>query len=139
MSIRERILARPDLDALRAARNIDQLAAALNAEGLTAAAERYITLRTILGECANGRAIVLALRTAAPADAIVEESLNFLRDDSGFDIGHPKTREDIDRLVEAGVFSAAQRDELLALALRPVIVTRDQVNEVMFNADGSEK
>ena len=139
MSIRERILAREDLAPLRAARDLDKLAAALNAEGLRAPSERFITMRTILGECQHGREIVIALRTAAPADPIVDESVNFLRDDSGFDVGHPNTAQDIDRLVVAGVLKPEWRDELLALALRQVTVTRDQVRIAMFNDDGTEK
>jgi len=139
MDIRERILARQDLAQLRAARDLDKLAAALNGEGLRAPGERYITMRTILGECAHGREIVIALRTAAPADPIVDESVNFLRDDSGFDVGHPNTAADIARLVDAGVLQAAWRDELLALSLLPVVVTREQVNAAMFNPDGTEK
>lgn len=139
MGIRERILARRDLDHLRAARDLDKLAVALNAEGLRARGERYITMRTILGECQHGREIVIALRTAAPSDPIVDESVHFLRDDSGFDVGHPNTAADLDRLVDAGVLRPEWRDELRALALVPVIVTRGEVNEAMFNPDGSEK
>ncbi|ALK96986.1 hypothetical protein AB595_04760 [Massilia sp. WF1] len=139
MTIRDRILARADLDPLRVARDLDGLAAALNAEGLTVAGERYVTMRTILAECPSGHEIVVALRTAAPADPIVDESVNFLRKDSGFDVGHPNARPDLDRLVAAGVLTAGQRDELLALALRPLIVTRLDVADEMFNPDGTEK
>jgi hypothetical protein len=139
MDIKARILARRDLDELRAVREIDALAAALNTEGLTAPTSRYVTMRTILAECPSGREIVTALRQAAAVDPIVDESVNFLRRDSGFDIGHAETAEDIARLVDAGVFSPVWADEVHALSLRPVVVTRDQVNDAMFNPDGSEK
>lgn len=138
-TVRERILARPDLMAMREARNLDGLAAALNAEERRESGERYVTLRTILAECTNGRSIVGALRQAAVSDAIVEESLNFLRSDSGFDVGHPETAVDIDRLVTAGVLTQAWADQMKALALRPVVVTRGQVEAAMFNPDGTEK
>lgn len=139
MSIRERILSRPDLAALRASRDLDKLAEALNGEELRAPGSRYVTTRTIMAECTSGKDIVRAIRAAASADAVVDEALHFLRDDSGFDVGHPNTQAIVSQLVAAGVFDPAWEIELREMAMQLVTVTRDQVNEAMFNPDGSEK
>lgn len=139
MSIRDRILARRDLDDLRAARDLDGLAAALNTEGATALSRRYITTRTILDECEDGPAIVATIRTAAAADSTVDEAVHFLRDDSGFDVGHPRTQAMIRELQSAGVFTPQQADQLCDMGVLPVVVDRLQVNDAMFNPDGSEK
>ena len=139
MSIRERILARRDLDALRAARDLDGLADALNAEGLRANASRYVTTRTILAECASGPDIVRAIRTTASADAVVDEALHFLRDDSGFDVGHPATQAIIGQLVQAGAFTQAWADQLIGMAARDVTVSRLEVEFALYNRDTTEK
>lgn len=139
MSIRARILARNDLLSLRGARDLDGLAAALNAEGLRELSARYVTTRTILDECEDGSAIVEAIRSAAGVNPTVAEALHFLRDDSGFDVGHPRTQSMIRELQAAGVFAEAQADQLCAMGLAAVVVDRLQVEAVMFNPDGSEK
>lgn len=139
MSILDRILARRDLDGLRAARDLDGLAAALNAEGVKAPTTRYVTTRTILDECEEGRATVSAIRSAAGANSTVDEALHFLRDDSGFDVGHPRTQEMVRELQTAGIFTQSQADQLCAMGLLPVVVDRLQVEAALFNPDGSEK
>lgn len=139
MSVRARILARHDLMGLREARDLDGLAAALNAEDATALGQRYVTTRTILDECEEGRAIVAAIQSAAGADPTVAEALHFLRDDSGFDVGHPRTQAMVRELQAAGIFTQAQADQLCAMGLQPVVVDRLQVEAAMFNPDGSEK
>jgi hypothetical protein len=140
MSIRDRILERPDLAALRAARDLDKLAAALNAEGLMAPRQRFITARVILSiHATEGRAILTRLRTAAQQDIGVEFAVRFLEQEAGLDISDPAVWRDIDTLVAQGVLTEAQGALLKALALQPVMVTRDQVREAMYNDDGSEK
>lgn len=139
MDIKQRILARADLADLRAARDLDGLAAALNAEGATSVQSRFVTMRTIVAECDNADTIVAALVATAPAVPTVGEMLNFLRSDSGMDVGHPKTQGRIDALAQAGALTAEQAQQLKVLALQPVVVTRDQVKDAMFNDDGTEK
>lgn len=139
MNLRDMIRARLGLLALREAKDLDGLAAALNAEGIKEFQQRYITTRTILDECEEGRAIVAAIRSAASADPTVDEALHFLRDDSGFDVGHPRTQSIIRDLQAAGVFTQAQADQLANMGLLPVVVDRLQVEAAMFNPDGTEK
>lgn len=138
MGIRERILARADLNALRAARDITALAAALNAEGLTAPQQRFITARGVMSGCADGVAILTALE-AATANNAVAWALKFLGQESGLDVGDPYTQGMIDQLVTGGVLTAAHGDQLKALALAPVVVTQGQVAQAMYNPDGTEK
>lgn len=138
MSIRERILARADLAALHEARDITRLAAALNAEGVTAPRQRFVTARGVMSGCADGVAILTALETAA-ANKAVKWALTFLGQESGLDIGDPFTQGMILQLVEAGVLSTSQGEQLRALAFAPVVVTQEQVADAMYNPDGTEK
>lgn len=139
MDIRTRILTRRDLDVMRNSRDLDGLAAALNAEGVNAPISRFITARTILAECKDGAGILDALTTAAQVKNPVKWALTFLSQDSGLDVGHPATSTMIDELVASITLTEAQGAMLKALALHPVVVTRDQVNAAMFNDDGTEK
>jgi hypothetical protein len=138
MSIRDRILARPDLNAMRAAGDIDGLAAALNADAPMVAKSRFVTARTVLAECPNGSAILDAL-VAAQSISAVAWALKFLAQDSGLDIGHPTTLGMVDQLVAGGALSATQGDALKALANAPELVTRLDVADAMYNPDGTEK
>lgn len=138
MGIRERILARPDLDAMRAARQITGLAEALNAEGLIAPQQRFISARGVMSGCADGVAILAALE-AAEANKAVKWALAFIGQDSGLDIGDPFTQGMITQLVAAGVLTADQGDQLKALALAPVVVTQSEVAAAMYKLDGSDK
>lgn len=139
MTIRDRILARPDLDALRAARDLGALAAALNAEALTAPQERYVTARTVLAECQDGPAILDALEAAQTTVSAVKWAVTFLSQNSGLDIGNPVTLGMVDQLVTNSLLSAAQGQQLHALAMQPVLVTAAQVADAMYNLDGTEK
>jgi len=138
MDIRTRILARRDLDELRASRDIDALAMALNAEGLMAPQQRFVTARAVMATCTAGLEILDALEAAA-SNRAVAWALKFLSQEAGLDIGDPYTLRTVDQLVVALVLTQEQGDALKAMALRPVVVTRDQVNAVMFNDDGTEK
>jgi hypothetical protein len=138
MDIRARILARDDLNEHRAARNIDALAAALNAEGLLAPQQRFITARAVMAACLGGIQILDALENAS-SDRAVAWALKFLGQEAGLDIGDPFTQGKVDQLVGLTVLTAEQGAALKALALQPVVVSRDQVNAAMFNDDGTEK
>lgn len=140
MDIRARILARPDLNELRTARDLDGLAAALNAEGLMAPQQRFITARGILAiDAAEGRAILSSLRAAAALDIGVEFVVMFLGQGEGVDIGDPSTWRDIDGLVAKQILTSAQSFMLKHLSEQPVVVTRLQVEAAMYNPDGTEK
>ena len=140
MDIRARILARSDLDQMRAARDITGLAAALNAEKLEVRAQRFITARAILTtHPVEGRDILKRLRAAAGADIGVEFAVRFLEQEAGLDIGDEATWRDIDGLVANSVLTEAQGVLLKHLAMRPVVVTQEQVAISMYNPDGTEK
>ena len=132
MSLHDRILARRDLDAMRIARNITGLADALNAAAPIVASERFVTGRTIMAECADGGGILAALASAAAIPA-VDWALKFLALDSGLDVGNARTQAMIDQLAAGSVLTAAQAEQLKALALRPDLVTQDQVATEMYH------
>ena len=138
MDIRARILARSDLDTLRADRDLDKLAAALNAEGLMAPRQRFITARAVMAACPGGIDILDALENAS-ANRAVSWALKFLGQEAGLDIGDPFTQGMVDQLVQGHVLTDEQGNALKAMSLQPVVVTRDQVNAAMFNPDGTEK
>lgn len=138
MSIRERILTRPDLAQARAARDIDALAAGLNQQPALALTTRYVTARTILAECAGGAEILAALDAAAAGSTPVKYAVQFLGQNSGLNVGDAATQAMIDALTPA-VLTQEQADAVKALAMLPAYVTREQVNDAMFNPDGSEK
>jgi len=138
MDIRSRILARPDLVGLRAARDITALAVALNAEGLRTPQPRFVTARAIMANCADGVAILQAL-DGASSNPAVAWALRFLGQEAGLDINDPYTQRMIVQLVDGEVLTKAQGDTLAALALQPVIVTQEQVALAMYNPDGTEK
>jgi hypothetical protein len=138
MSIRDRILARTDLADLRAARDLDKLAAALNAEGLLAPQQRFITARAVMAACPGGVEILDALENAS-SNRAVAWALKFLGQEAGLDIGDPFTQGMVGELVRLTVLTATQGNALKAMAMQPVVVTRDQVKNAMFNDDGTEK
>jgi hypothetical protein len=138
MSIRDRILARADLDGLRAAKDITGLAVALNADAPMEVGERFITGRTVLSECKDGADILNALAAAASIPA-VEWALKFLSQNSGLDVGNQRTHDMIDQLQAGSALTPAQAKALKALSLRPQIVTQEQVADELYNPDGTEK
>ena len=142
MDIRTRILARPDLADLRAARDLDGLAAALNAEGLMAPHQRFITARAVMAGCPGGLVILAVLdhaRMHAVVGPAVTWALTFLSQEAGLDIGDPFTQGMVDSLVTLKILTDEQGAALKAMALQPVVVTREQVKAAMFNDDGTEK
>lgn len=139
MSIRDRILARPDLAELRAARDLDGLAAALNASAPLVAQQRFITARAVLTQCLDGAAILTALEAAAPQNVAVAYALRFLGQEAGLDIGDPGAQALLAKLQQAGVLTDLHVQQLRALALKHQLVTRLDVEAAMYNPDGTEK
>lgn len=138
-SIRDRILARQDLADARAARDLDALAAGLNAQPESVVQSRFVTARAVMAGCADGIAILDALNDAAVQNSAVAWAVKFLGQEAGLDVGDPYTQSMIDELVKQNVLSQVQAEQLKALALRPVLVTRADVEAAMFNPDGTEK
>lgn len=145
-AIRDRVRARPELDVMRANRDLDGLTAALNAEGLMAPSQRFVTSRAIMALCANGTEILDALDKVSASNSTVRRAVKFLEQETGLDIGDPfvygtdSTPGMIDKLVTATVFDPSWAKQLKALALKPVIVTRLEVEADLYNlVDGTEK
>lgn len=112
MGIRERILARRDLDAIRAARDIDVLAAKLNEESQPVLVPARINAASILSNNVHHEVIIAFLQSAAAGEDVAVRAQELISDD--------------------GV-------EVLEEGFDPPLVDRYQVNDAMFNPDGSEK
>ena len=140
MSIYDRVHARADLDALRAARDITNLAAALNAETPPPLVlkQRFITARAILTGCVGGVDILTALQRAE-SNTAVGWALKFLGQDAGLDIGDPGIYPLLESLVNAQVLTAPQVAALKSMAMSPVVVTSEQLATELYNPDGTEK
>lgn len=140
LTIRERILARSDIDELRDARDLDGIADALNAEQANNVSPRWVTGRTILAECPDAEDILAALEAVAAAGSVATRwVVRFLAGDPGVDMGNLATRMKTETLVSSGALPREQADQLLDLAVRPVVVTRLDVEAALYNPDGSEK
>lgn len=111
-TIKERILARRDLDAARAARDIDLLAAGLNEECVEALIPAQINAAAILAYAPHSEVITDLLQRAANGESVQERAQQLLS--------------------EAGV-------QVFDPGFDPPMVDRFQVNDAMFNPDGSEK
>ena len=147
MSIRDRILARRDLDGLRAARDLDGLATALNAEGLMAPQQRFITARAIVTlHKTEGRDILARLDAMAQVDIGLRFNMPFLQQGDGLDIGDPSMWENLDEMEAVYAASGgakglkpAQVVLLKHLSEQPVFVGRREVEDALYNPDGTEK
>lgn len=139
MTLRDRILARPDLQGALQARDFDTLAAGLNAQAPLVVQSRFVTMRTVVSECDDANSIITALTAAAAQLPVVAEMLRFLRSDSGMDVGHPRTQAQLDEMAQAGLLTTTQAQALKALALQPDTVTPAQVCDALFNPDGTAK
>jgi hypothetical protein len=138
-TIRDRILARRDLDALREAKDLDGLAAALNTEVHAVLTESWVDAPGIINRCPSGKSILRKLKAGAGADAIIEMAWQSLVFGKGLDFGAASTLNSIDEMRPALGFTDTEVAELQALGQQPVYVTREQVNDAMYNPDGSEK
>jgi hypothetical protein len=143
VSLKDEILARQDCAAAVAARDITQIAQIVS-NGRTATQSRYVTARTILAECSGGGAILDKLNTASnnsalPYASTVAWAMNFLKQDSGLDVGNQVTQGLIDQLVLDGQLDAAQGSALKQLAVLPAPVSQSDVAEALYNPDGTQK
>lgn len=111
-TIRERILARPDLHQARVDRNVDLLAAGLNEECIPALVESRTNLSNILFMMEHAQVLFDFVQAVAE--------------------GQDKSQMATGLLSEDGI-------EVMVWGFQPAQVTRTEVNDAMFNPDGSEK
>jgi hypothetical protein len=138
-SIYDRVHARSDLDAYRAAKDIYAIADALNADGLTAPGSRFVTMLTIINECADAADIIGALVGAAATRPALYEVIVFLRRESGMDAGASSIQVIFDGLLADSVLTSTQHAQLVALSALPVIVTPFEVADALYYPDGTER
>lgn len=91
----------------------------LNAPTASMVKSRFVTARTILAECEDGAAVLDALSAAAQVNSAVKWALTFLSQNSGIDVGHPRTQAMIDGLAQAGALSLNLAAQLKALGVQP--------------------
>lgn len=112
MDIKERILARRDLDEARVNRDVDALTAGLNTECVPTMIPAYINAYSILAMAPHSEVIMGLLEMAAegnPVQSLAQQLLSM----EGAQVMEP--------------------------GYEPPYVDRYQVNDAMFNPDGSEK
>jgi hypothetical protein len=85
----------------------------LNANDETLFASRKVSYLEILNECAGAGEILDIIEASTLPD--VRWAMVGIKSD-GIDIGHPKTRAMIDRLVDDGIFTTTQGMALTAMA-----------------------
>jgi hypothetical protein len=90
----------------------------LNALTQTKHKTRFITERAIMSRCQDGNVILDALEDKADTNSAIRRALKFLGQEAGLDIGDPYTLGMVGTLVSQGVLTAAQGDQLKALALQ---------------------
>lgn len=138
-ALKAEIEAKPECADAVAAKDLDAIAAIIS-EGRTNRQSRYVTARTILAECGElGPGILDALEAVAPVNSAVRWALDFLKQNSGLDVGNAVTQIMIDQLVSAGALTQPQGDALKNLAVRRAPVSRLDVEAALFNPDGSAK
>jgi hypothetical protein len=138
--IRDRILARRDLDAARAARDLDAMAEALNAEGVKApSAECWVDALGIVNRCPSGKSIIRKLKAGVSADAMIEVAWTSLVSGKGLDFAAVSTQESINEMAAAIGFTEEERNELANLPMQTTLVTRLEVEAALYNPDGTEK
>lgn len=112
MNIRERILARRDLDAMRTARDITGLADALNAECQPALVPARINAASILSVGIHQEVITEFIQAAADGANVAERAQQLLS--------------------EEGV-------EVMEPGFVPALTNQFEVSEAMYYPDGTEK
>ena len=81
---------------------------------------KFITARTILAEYGEeGAGILDKLEIASQSIPAVKWAFKFMTQDSGIDIGHNKTREMLDSLVQLTVITQDESDKIKNLGLQP--------------------
>lgn len=137
--IKSRVLGREDLVEAYQTRDITRIAASLNAEGRSFIGPRYVTARTVLAECQDGAAILVALESSASLYPAVKWAMGFLSRDSGLDMGNPTTLAMLETLRNDGVLAGAQASELRKMAERPLVVTQLEVAQALYEDNGDFK
>lgn len=138
-SIRDRVLARRDLDELRASRDLDGLTEALNAAPSTAMQECWVDGLGVINRCLSGKTILRKLKAGADLDAIISIAWTALVSGKGLDFGAESTIASIGEMAPLIGFTEIEVAEIKALALRPVFVDRLDVEAALYNPDGTEK
>ena len=140
MTLHDEIIARADCAAAVAARDLDAIVRIIN-PGRMEIQSRFVTARTIFGECAGGQGIYDALNAAATGNSAVRMAVKFLEQDSGLDIGNPATQAMVEQLMAGATpaLTAEQGASLKGLANLPAPVTRAQVETALFNPNGTAK
>jgi hypothetical protein len=134
MDIRDRVLARRDLDQLRALRDLDGLAAALNAENVKVRQPNtFVTWRAVITRCSAGKAIRNKMEAAAPQDSAIKSACEFLSQEAGLDVGDPGCWLAIDGMVQAGVMSVEEGQQLKDLSMKHLTVGRLDVEAALYN------
>jgi hypothetical protein len=163
-TISARLLARPDLADLIAARELDLLADALNAEGVTELAPKHITSRGVRGllpvlDAANFLILLRQLSTASelPPEFVVvltqmkvpaehhfayldtlASAHNWLEDSDGLDIGSERTQQMMDLIAATNPTKYGAAVSILKGSARvPVVVDRLQVEAAIDQIEAS--
>lgn len=129
-TLTEFIASRPDLAALP----FDQTSAQIIADAATEAMPRtvirltMVSARAILGAYgAAGATILDKLETAGQVNPACKWACRFLAQEGGLDVGHPMTQAMIGALVQAGVLTPTEGDQLKALGEAPRPYTAAEV------------
>lgn len=86
---------------------------------------RHVNFRAVLAECEGAGVILDKLEAAAANEPDIKWALLGIKSDTGIDIGHPKTRAQVDALVTGGVLTATEGAALKDMA--PVISRAQQL------------
>ena len=112
-NIRDRILARHDLDELRAARDITRLAMKLNEECQPMQVPQYVTASAIVGYSFGSAYVMQLLRDVAETDGPLA--------------------------VRAQALLSPEGAAIMVPGFEPPYVTQEQVAQDMYYPDGTEK
>jgi len=96
-----------------------EIAELLNAMTGQMVQTRFITARTILAELPDAANILDKLDAVAANIPSVKWAMRYLIGETGIDIGHPGTRQQIEALQTAGVLTADEATGLLNMAVFP--------------------
>jgi hypothetical protein len=82
--------------------------------------EKFVSARGVLAAHGSaGAAILDKLEAASTSVSEIKWAFNFLKTDSGIDVGHPVTRALIDQLAGSGVLTTAEATMIKDMAIQP--------------------
>jgi hypothetical protein len=81
--------------------------------------ERFVTVRTVLAECAGGAQILDKLEGLASMVPEVKWAMRLLDSGTGIDVGFAGTRTLLDALAAQGALTQGEADALKNLAIQP--------------------